>query len=111
MTLPQTFVGVLFWLYLVATNKKEDRFYWPTKNLVTLGVRNFPKLPIGNGISLGIFILMKLWANNGPHELQHYKQQFYFGWLWIPVYLLITGAQMLFGVAYEKTLFELDEDL
>jgi O-antigen/teichoic acid export membrane protein len=105
-TLPQTLFGAMFYLYLIAINKISDRFYWATKNAVTLAVKNYPNLPIGNGISLGEFILMKAWASNFEHELKHYKQQLYFGWLWLPVYLLITGAQMLFGVAYNETLFE-----
>jgi hypothetical protein len=105
-TLPQTLFGVMFWIYLIATNKKVDRFYWSTKNAVTLAVKNFPNLSIGNGINLGEFILMKAWASNFEHELKHYKQQLWFGWLWLPVYLLITGVQMLFGVPYNETLFE-----
>lgn len=107
-TLPQNMLGLLFYYYLKLTNKKEEMFYWSTKNALTMAVKNFPKWPIGNGISLGEFILMKAWASNFQHEFRHYKQQLWFGPLWIPIYLIVTGVQMLFRVKYENTLFEKD---
>ncbi len=104
-TLPQTFCGGVFYLYLWIINKKKpylftyhNRHFYFCETITTRI----------NGITLGYFIFQRFASGDyiTRHEIGHDRQQLWLGWLFLPVYLVVTGVQRLFGVSQENTLFE-----
>lgn len=104
-TLPQTICGGVFYFYLWIANKRKpylfsyyNRHFYFVDSLLE---------PV-NAITLGYFIFQRFASGERitRHELGHDRQQLYLGWLFLPLYLIVTGVQRLFGVAQEETLFE-----